>query len=116
MVHLDAAEFRSNPFIKNIMIKAAKAGNFTLTTAAYEPGELLEYDIPDFSSNPIEHRYGCFDERVEFPGIYEGVVPWMSVCPSEINSMKRHIEKAPGHTESCMMQILTCRKLNSRTG
>ena len=26
----------------------------------------------------------------------EGVIPWMSVCPSEINSMARHIDKAHG--------------------
>ena len=56
MIHLDAAEFRSNPYIKNIKIPTAKVGNFTLTTAAYEPGELLEYDMPDFSRNPIERR------------------------------------------------------------
>ena len=96
MIHLNAAEFRSNPYIKNIKIPTARVGDFTLTTAAYEPGEILEYDMPDFSRNPIEHRVGCFGERVEFPGIYEGVVPWMSVCPSEINSMARHIARAHG--------------------
>lgn len=93
---LDAAEFRSNPYIKNIRVGTAKKGIFTLTTAVYEPGELLEYDMPDFTKDPIEHMLGYFEERVEFPGIYEGVIPWMSVCPSEINSMARHIEKARG--------------------
>ena len=95
---LDAAEFRSDPYIKNVKVPTAKVGTFTLTTTAYEPGELLEYDMPDFTRDPIEHRIGYFTERVEFPGIYEGVVPWMSVCPSEINSMERHINKAHGRT------------------
>ena len=93
---LDVAEFRSDPYIKNIRIPTAKDGDYTLTTAAYEPGELLEYDMPDLTKDPIEHKVGYFTERVEFPGIYEGVVPWMSVCPSEINSMRRHIAKAHG--------------------
>lgn len=95
---LDAAEFRSNPYIRNVKVPTVKVGDFTLTIAAYEPGELLEYDMPDFACDPIEHRIGYFTERVEFPGIYEGVVPWMSVCPSEINSMARHIDKAHGRT------------------
>lgn len=95
---LDASEFRNNPYIRNVKVESAKSGNFTLALNAYEPGELLEYDMPDFSKDPIEHRIGYFNERVEFPGIYEGVIPWMSVCPSEINSMKRHIDKAHGRT------------------
>lgn len=93
---LDAAEFRSDPYIKNIRIPTAKDGNYTLTTATYEPGELLEYDMPDLTMDPIEHKVGYFRDPVEFPGIYEGVIPWMSVCPSEINSMRRHIAKAHG--------------------
>ena len=93
---LDAEEFKRNPYIRNIRIPTVRAGNYILTTAAYEPGETLEYDMPDFSKAPPEHRYGYFDQRVEFPGIYEGVVPWMSVCPSEIRSMARHIERARG--------------------
>ncbi len=93
---LDADEFRSNPYIKSVNVPTAKVGDFTLTTAAYEPGELLEYDMPDLTKNPIEHRVGYFTEKVEFPGIYEGIIPWMSVCPSEINSMARHIDKAHG--------------------
>lgn len=93
---LDADEFRQNPYIRNIWIPTVRIGDYTLTKAAYEPGEILEYDMPDFTKDPPEHRFGHFDQQVEFPGIYEGVVPWMSVCPSEINSMARHIEKAHG--------------------
>ena len=93
---LKAQKMRSDPYLKNVKVPTVKVGNYTLTTAAYEPGELLEYDMPDFTKDPIEHRIGYFDERVEFPGIYEGVVPWMSVCPSEINSMARHIRRAHG--------------------
>lgn len=100
-IKLDAAEFRSNPYISNIKIPTVKVGDFTLTNAAYEPGELLEYDMPEFKLGPqvgenLTRRIGYFTERVEFPGIYEGEIPWMSVCPSEINSMKRHIAKAHG--------------------
>lgn len=95
---LDASEFRSDPYIRDIKVPTVKLGDFTLTTAAYEAGELLEYDMPDFSADSVRHRIGYFGERVEFPGIYEGVVPWMSVCPSEINSMARHIGRAHGRT------------------
>ena len=93
---LDADAFRCNPYIRSITVPTGRIGDFTLTTATYEPGEILEYDMPDFTKDPLEHRCGYFREPVTFPGIYEGVVPWMSVCPSEINSMRRHIEKARG--------------------
>ena len=47
---LDADEFRSNPYIKSVNVPTAKVGDFTLTTVAYEPGELLEYDILSMTS------------------------------------------------------------------
>lgn len=93
---LDASLLLEDPYIQNIKIPTVHAGRYTLTSAAYEPGELLEYDMPDFTKDPIIHRIGYFDERIAFPGIYEGVIPWMSVCPSEISSMRRHIRKARG--------------------
>ena len=48
-IKLNAAEFRSNPYIRNVKVPTVKVGDFTLTTAAYQPGELLEYDMPDFA-------------------------------------------------------------------
>ena len=93
---LDAEEFRSNPYIRTIRFPETKHGNILLSTAEYRRGEILQYDMPDFSARTVVPRLGFFDRTVRFPTIYENKTPWMSVCPSEINSMKEPIEVAHG--------------------
>ncbi len=89
-------EFYDDPYIKNVKFGDVQKGKFLLTTATYEKGELFLYDAPDFSKDIIVPKIGFFTGKVTFPTFYEGVVPWMSVCPSEINSMKVQMEKAHG--------------------
>ena len=42
----------------------------------------------------IVPKIGCFDRRVRFPSIYEEEIPWMSVCPSEMNTLREPLEDA----------------------
>ena len=92
------AEFYADPYLKNVRVPEAKIGPFLLTDASYERGELFQYDMPDLAAEIVVPKLGFFSERVSFPGIYEGNIPWMSVCPSEIFSMRAPIAKAHGRT------------------
>lgn len=90
------SDFYENPYIKNIKVPDMKIGDYLLTSASYDRGEFFQYDMPDLSADMVILKIGFFTGKVHFPGIYEGVIPWMSVCPSEIFSMQEPIEKAYG--------------------
>lgn len=92
----DADWFGEDPYLKSVKIKDKKIGNFFLTNAVYEKGEIFQYDEPDFYNGLCVSKLGVCAEKVSFPAIYEGNMPWMSVCPSEIFSMKEDIERAFG--------------------
>ena len=92
----DVGDFYTDEYIKNVEISEVEKGNFLLTTASYSRGELFLYDAPDFSQDIIVPKIGFFTGKVTFPTIYEGSMPWMSVCPSEINSMKAQMDAAFG--------------------
>lgn len=89
-------DFTKDPFIKNIKVADTRLGDFFLTNATYEKGELFQYDEPDVYDDIVVPKLGFFTGKVDFPTIYEGVIPWMSVCPSEINSMKEDMARAHG--------------------
>lgn len=89
-------DFNGDEYIKSVRVEDTEIGKFHLTTAAYEGGELFLYDAPDFSADIIVPKLGFFDGRVTFPTLYEGDMPWMSVCPSEINSMRSQTDAAFG--------------------
>lgn len=93
---LDADILEADPYIKNIKISDAAVGNIFLTNASYERGEILQYDMPDLRARLVVPRLAFFKSKVAFPALYEGIVPWVSVCPSEINSMKPQIDAAHG--------------------
>lgn len=95
---LSSEEFLNNPYLCQIKVASAVRGDFTLTRAEYGAGELLQYDMPDLRQEFIVPKLGFFDKKVEFPAVYEGVIPWVSVCPSEVNSMEQDIRKAYGKT------------------
>ena len=94
---LSAGEFLRDPYLQQVTIQPKRQGQFLLTNEKYEAGELFLYDEPDLSADVVIPRLGVFDAPVLFPGIYEGDRPWMSICPSEINSMKRQIAACHGH-------------------
>lgn len=93
---LDADSFMRDPYIENVKIKETSRGKILLTTADYVRGEILQYDMPYIDDNIVVPRLGFFTKPVRFPALYEGAVPWVSVCPSEINSMKEQMNRACG--------------------
>ncbi len=93
---LDAEDFRNDPYISNISFNDTKKGNILLTYAEYDRGEIFQYDMPEITDETVVPKLGFFTEKVRFPAIYEGNIPWVSVCPSEMNSMSEQIERARG--------------------
>ena len=93
---LDANEFGRDPYLQSISIPTVPDGDVLLTKAAYARGEIFQYDMPDFDAPLVVPKLGFFERAVTFPAIYEGGVPWVSVCPSEINSMSPDVPAASG--------------------
>jgi len=93
---LSAESFESDPYIKNVKFGSARKKDVLLTMQKYSRGEVFQYDMPDLFEQTVTPKLGFFNKEVSFPAVYEGNTPWMSVCPSEIESMKKPIESAHG--------------------
>ncbi len=94
---LSASSFLADPYLARMgKIGARRSGNVLLTTASYRRGEIFQYDMPDFCERLVVPCLGFFTRDVSFPALYEGTLPWMSVCPSEISSMAAPIKAAFG--------------------
>ncbi|MGN0160044.1 MAG: hypothetical protein ACI4AQ_01510 [Lachnospiraceae bacterium] len=91
-----AGEFYQNEYLKNIRVPEKKKGPFLLTNVSYDRGEFFQYAMSDVRSDGIVPYIGFCTEKVQFPSIYEGDMPWVSVCPSETSSMQDGIDKAHG--------------------
>ena len=89
-------EFYRDPYLLNIFVPITEIGDFALRAITYDRGEIFQHEMPDFESDIVVPRLGFFPELVAFPSIYEGTVPWVSVCPSEISSMQTQIRQAHG--------------------
>jgi hypothetical protein len=89
-------EFFQNPYLKQIKTKEKRLGNFLLTQAQYERGEFFQYDMPALADDIVVPKLGFFDDVTPFAAVYEGVIPWVSVCPSEIFSMEKDVPAATG--------------------
>lgn len=93
-----AREFYSDPYLLNISVPNERIGRFMLYNASYVRGELFQHEMPDLDADIVVPHIGFFNDEVAFPSIYEGVIPWVSVCPSEMSSMKKQIAAAHGKT------------------
>ena len=93
---LDADDLENDPFMRTVKIPEVRDGDILLTNASYARGEIFQYDMPDLSAPLVVPKLGFFTRDVRFPAVYEGDMPWVSVCPSEINSMKADIPRARG--------------------
>lgn len=94
---LSADEFLSDPYLSSVKLAGSfHKGNVLLTTAGYRRGEIFQYDMPDFHGKLVVPKLGFFTKEVSFPALYEGKLPWMSICPSEIHSMRAPIAEAFG--------------------
>lgn len=94
--YLSSSMMKRDPYLRDIHFSDCTAGRYQLRNVSYEKGEILQYDFPLIDGSSYIPRLGCFTEKVCFPTVYEGTMPWMSVIPSEINTMREPAEKAHG--------------------
>ena len=90
------ADLERDPYLSTVRVPTVRRGRYTLTTCAYERGEIFLYDVPDLTGEITVPKLGFCTERVAFPAVYEGRIPWMSVVPSEMNTMRADMERAHG--------------------
>ena len=96
----DQAYFDANPYFANITIPGKKIGNISLGHGDYEKGEVLMWSplCPRFFGhlNYPMPCIGLMKEAVEYPVLLENELPWMSITPNEIETMRQPIDEASG--------------------
>ncbi len=95
---LEKADLEKDLYLRHIRVPETRLGRFQLKLMTYARGEFLQWDMPDLSARTVVPKLAFFTQPVRFPAVYEGNMPWVSVCPSEINSMGPDVKKAHGHT------------------
>ena len=93
---LDTSAHKNDLYMKAVKFAPVRQGDVFLTYAEYGRGEIFQYDMPDMSRRLVVPKLGFYGDTVRFPALYEGNVPWVSVCPSEVNSMAPDIAAAHG--------------------
>ncbi|MFC2949420.1 spermine/spermidine synthase domain-containing protein [Virgibacillus sediminis] len=99
MIHqLDADEYSSNPYYRNINIPTWKTGNSELRYEKYKPYEgFVCDDIIQTKEGRQIPQVGFFDREFSFPAILENGRIWMTITPNEIETMKEPVDQAFGH-------------------
>ena len=94
---LDPSLLKGNPCFKAYRkVKGCQDGSLCFVWLCYKKGEVFVMDEKEVKGFQDKERLGYFDEDVSFPAILDGDVPWMSIIPHEILSMKGPLEKAKG--------------------
>lgn len=96
---LDAAECRKDPYYQTIRLPEIKRGKWKMGYKTIEAYELFTSDdlrvLPDGREIP---QVGFFTEDFRAPVVEENGREWMTVTPSEINTMTADIKAAYGKT------------------
>ncbi len=94
---LDVKSYIENPYYRNIKIPEVKFGNWELTYQKYKPYEAFIYkDLvveSDFKEYPC---VGFFNEEFKFPSVLEKGHEWMSIKPSEIETIQPALDEIEG--------------------
>ena len=88
--------FYRDAYLRTVRVPDARIGEYLLTSAEYGRGEFFQHAMPDPHAEITVPKIAFCTQPVRFPAIYEGNMPWMSVCPSEISSMEDAVGKAHG--------------------
>ena len=96
---LDPIEYLNNPYYKNIQLKNLFSLNFTFKKQRYLPYECFVYK--DTTFNNLDYyleitHLGYFKQTFEYLVLFEKNIPWMSITPNEIETMKEPISLANG--------------------
>jgi len=99
-----AKDFTKDAYLRAVRLpegEIIREGDFRLTMAKYRPGEFFAYNMPSgyqaeqavATAEPlVVPRLGFTEEGFSFPAVYQDGIPWMSACPSEMNSLREPLE------------------------
>ncbi len=94
---LNAEEYKSDPYYKNIKIPCAESGRWTLKNQEYKPYELFVCADLEIDGYKEMVQLGYFRESFSFPTVFENGIEWMAIKPNEIETMKEPIREAQGN-------------------
>lgn len=94
-----ADEFASNPYLRDVKLNGANAGEYRLGQIAFRPGQLFFWNTPKRAANRTVElpRIACFEEQALFPAILKDRRAARSVTPNEILTVEPHIRAAKGN-------------------
>ena len=94
---LDSEEYKNSSYIQKISFPTIKRENWEMRTGFYAPYEafVCRSITVEKSLKELPH-IGFFEEKFEFPAVYENGREWMTVTPNEIETMKEPIAEAHG--------------------
>ena len=96
---IDESMLGESPCYKAYMgLEDFHAGSISFSKRDYLPGQIFvsgdkierKGDMLDYTPN------GYFSKRIPYPELSKGGIPWMSIIPHEINTMKHAIEQSHG--------------------
>lgn len=97
LCRLDPTPYTENPYYRNIRIPQTRFGHWELTCQEYAPYETFIYkDIKMYPDSREVPLLGYFTESFRYPSVMEDGHEWMSIKPSELETLKVPIDKAHG--------------------
>lgn len=94
---LNADEYYSNPYYRNITIPNINIGGCELKNISYKPYEAFVYDdLEEMDDGRILPQIGFFNKEFSYPALLEEGRIWMTITPNEIKTMKMPVDQAYG--------------------
>lgn len=94
---LDAAEYRSDPYFRDVGVTDAARGRWRLARGEYAPYEAFVFrDFKLTGDGRMLPQVGFFTEKYTYPAVFENGREWMTLQPNEITTHKKAIAAAHG--------------------
>lgn len=95
---VDFSEYKNNPYYVNVRPKPVKEDKYMISYETYKPFQSFVLDdlrVNDETYQEI-YSFGFSREAYTYLTLSYDNVNWMLINPNEMNTMKKHIEKATG--------------------
>lgn len=87
----------NNEYLNNIKLNNINVNNIRLKECVYKKEQLFLCNTYNVKNLKETANIGFFNKDVKFPVLYQNDMPWMSIVPSEINTMKNDIKTINGN-------------------
>lgn len=94
---LQAKEYRSDPYFRDIGIPEAACGRWRFAMGEYAPYEAFVFrDFRLTGDGRMLPQIGFFTEKYTYPAVFENGREWMTLQPNEITTHRKAIAAAQG--------------------